>query len=465
MSSCRLSNATHVALFFIVHELAFCWLLLITATPALHSDLSVAHSQQLPIIPGIKGFGTLTPAGSGRHLSPVATSIITISSLADFGPGTLRDCLARSIPRICIFEVGGEIRLRSMLKIRSPFLTVAGQTAPNPGITITGGGISIETHDVLLQHVAIRPGDLPQGVPPRIRDGVSVGGNPPQSAYRIVLDHLSLTWALDENLSTWGDSTQDITVANSIIAEGLHRSIHPKGPHSKGIMVGNGSSRITLYRNLLAFNEERNPYLKPGSSSEVVNNVVYGWGSRGAWSLCNLTNNDNDSAPVVLSFIGNSYIAAPWSFINPPVYAKRIAYSSRIYLLDNRLESPLSPSRNLPDWEATLLPEYPYRLTSPPFTSPGPRPSTSEAAYTLVLSDVGSRPFNRSRVDRRIIQQVRQRRGSIKDCLHGCARSVDPVNPIRTTRRRLMLPERPNADDNNDGYTNIENWLFSHSKP
>jgi hypothetical protein len=415
----------------------------------------------LPIVPGLRGFGIYTPAGSGRHTSPTRTSILRISSLQDSGPATLRECLESRTPRICVFEVAGEIQLRTPLRIRSPYITVAGQTAPPPGITISRGGISIETHDVLLQHLAVRPGDSLLGAPARTRDAISIGGAPPRDAYNVVIDHLSLTWAVDENISTWHPSTHDVTITQSIIAEGLHRSIHPKGPHSKGVMIGNGSSRITLFKNLIAANDERNPYIKPGTRSEIINNVVYGWGARGPWTLCNLTNNDKTEEPVFLSFIGNTYVAAPWSFIGAPVYAKRLASTSRVYLRDNRFIG--TTDKVLSDWAATTLPETPFRALVPPLVSPGSSTLPSGQAYFEVLRNAGSRPFNRSRIDRRIVRQTTRRRGSIKDCIKGCSRSVGVKPNPRVRYRKLQLPIRPHDDDDRDGYTNIENWLMRFS--
>jgi hypothetical protein len=417
---------------------------------------------KIPIIPSLRGFGTNTPAGSGRHTFPIRTTIIRISSLKDSGRGTLRECVEQRGPRICVFEVAGEIVLRSTIRIREPYITVAGQTAPRPGVTISHGGIVIETHDVLLQHFAIRPGDFAEGAPAQSRDAISIGGAPPRNAHNVVVDHLSLSWALDENISTWHPSTHDVTIARSIIAEGLHRSVHPKGPHSKGVMIGNGSSRVTLLKNLIAANDERNPYLKPGTSTEVINNVVYGWGSRGPWTLCNLTNNDGTNEPVLLSFVGNTYVAGRWSFVASPIYARQLSPSSRIYSHDNQL---LTESlRHLPDWEATSLPESPYRALSPPLSSFGRSPDSSREAYLEVLRTAGSRPFNRSRVDRRIVRQTRRRRGSIKDCIRGCSRAVGAWPRIRSTYRLLSIPSRPHEDDNHDGYTNTENWLMTMAR-
>jgi hypothetical protein len=418
--------------------------------------------RSLPISPGLIGFGTRTPAGSGRHLRPPRTRIIRVTSLADYGPGSLRACAEAREARTCIFEVSGEISISRPLRIRSPYITIAGQTAPTPGITISHGGIQIQTHDVFIQHIAIRPGDFREGVPPGERDGISIGSPSPRSAFRVVIDHVSLTWAIDENISTWHPSTRDITITNSIIAEGLYNSIHPKGPHSKGIMIGDGTRNVTLRRNLLASNEERNPYLKPGSATEMINNVVYNWGPRGAWSLCNLSNNDESEVPVALSFIGNSYIPGPRSFFAPPIYAKNLAPGSQIYVRDNRWG--YAPMGANSPWAITSVPEAPFRASHPPLHSSGSIELSADTAYQTVRRTAGSRPRHRDEVDSRIVTEVATRTGGLKDCLAGCARSVGGWPHITTRRRALRPPRRPFADTNRDGYTNLENWLHRLAK-
>lgn len=465
-----------------------------SALSADRKPLSSARRRLLPIAPSLRGFGITTVGGSGRHLLPPRTTVLRVSSLLDTGPGTLRACVEFRAPRTCIFEVAGEIKLATPLRVRSPFISIAGQTAPSPGITISHGGFQIETHDVFIQHIAIRPGDSPRGVPAGNRDGISVGTPAQDGAYNVVLDQLSLTWAIDENISTWYETTRDVTISNSIIAEGLHRSIHPKGPHSKGVMVGDNSKRVTLYRNLISSNEERNPYLKPGSETEIINNAVYGWGGKGAWSLCNLTNNERNQRPVKLSFIGNTYIPGPWSYLSAPVFSKRLAAGSRIYTRDNQLVAPAKqiagdrqetsrarfslPYQSLVDRgytqersqkstkalssadSITALPQGSFRARRPPLRSKGSRAITSDKALRVVLAGVGSRPFDRSPIDVRIISDVIKRVGSLKDCISGCAHSVGPLPVSQTTTRSLRVPPRPFDDDNRDGYTNLENWIL-----
>jgi hypothetical protein len=421
-----------------------------------------AHARpHLAVVPGLSGFGTTTVAGSGRHLRPPTTTIFIVSTLADSGRGSLRACAEAHGPRTCIFYVGGVISLTRHIKITSPYLTIAGQTAPNPGITLTNAGITVASHDVLIQHIAIRPGDSVHGAPPNERDGISVGAKPPQSTYNVVIDHVSMTWAIDENFSTAYPQTRDVTVANSIIAEGLHDSIHPKGPHSKGVMIGDDSKRITIKDNLIAFNEERNPYLKPGTSVEFINNLVYGWGPRGGWSLCNLTNNTDRDAPILLSFIGNVYRPSPSSALLPPLYAKKLDSRSVIYARDT--VGPLSTTaRSEP--HLRTLPANVSASTAPPLASAFTRPIPAEEVVPRVLSSAGARPRHRATHDSRIMREVATSQGTIKDCTKGCPLSTGTLKATMRAFRPLRVPRHPTKDRDRDGYTNLENWLHKLAK-
>lgn len=411
---------------------------------------------KLPIIPNLRGFGTTTVAGSGRHLRSPKTQIMTVTNLADKGYGSLRACAEAHGPRTCIFFVGGVISLSREIRITSPYITIAGQTAPKPGLTLTNAGIKVATHDVLIQHIAIRPGDNATGAPPSERDAISVGAKPPQSASNVVIDHVSMTWAIDENFSTAYPLTRDVTVAHSIIAEGLHNSIHPKGPHSKGVMVGDDSKRITIKENLIAFNEERNPYLKPGTVVEFINNVVYGWGPNGGWSLCNLTNNTDRDEPILLSFIGNVYRPSPTSAILPPLYAKVLDARSRIYARDTIGPTATSKASEI---QTAILPAHITTTTTPPVASRFTHPFPAQETMSRILSQAGARPKQRDACDSRIRKEVEESRGTIKDCTKGCPLSTGTLNTATKTYRSLTLPRRPEKDTNGDGYTNLENWL------
>lgn len=170
----------------------------------------VAQTSALPVFPGAVGFGTTTVAGSGRGTSPAKTTIIKVTNLNDSGTGSLRACLTASGPRTCVFEVGGYINLLTKITIKTPNVSVFGQTAPYPGIQVRDGSIVVQADDVLIQHIASRPGDrnLPTdggtGVKASDRDAFGIWGNTSSDPVeRIVLDHVSATWGMDESISTY----------------------------------------------------------------------------------------------------------------------------------------------------------------------------------------------------------------------------------------------------------------------
>ena len=429
----------------------FCWIFLSA------SYTSAQSANSLPVFPGASGFGVFTPAGSGRNVSPPQTTVVKVTSLADSGAGTLRDCIKRSVSRVCVFEVGGRIQLTSELLIDKPYLTIAGQTAPAPGIVLAGAGIRVATNDVLIRHLQILVGDSKLGPKPENRDALNVAGKGSSVAKNVVLDHLSLEWAIDENFDIWYPSTSDVTLSNSIVAEGLYKSIHPKGPHGMGMLLGDGAKQLSIHHSVLAHNNDRNPRLKPGSQVEFVSNVVYDWGGSSSWNQANISDSDKTGIPTQLVFLGNYYKPGPSSPKGATVYGKPPASGSRVYTLSNYGPTRSNDAQN--DWAISGLPETPYRSMLPPFALSGIVPSAPTDTLQQVLTHAGSRPRESNPVDRRIISEITLGTGTIKDCVSGCARAGGGYPALPSTYRALFVPSNPNADDNGNGYTNLEEWL------
>ena len=176
---------------------------------------SVAASAAVPIIPGANGFGTTTAAGRGGQ-------VYRVTSLAESGTGTLKACIDQKGPRVCVFEVSGMIKLTQNLPIRNPNITIAGQTAPSPGITLRGASVIIKTSDVLIQHIHVRPGDDPSGPSPDNRDALRIEGDEGTPIVRnVVIDHCSFSWSIDEMASAW-QNWDNITLSNNIFSEPLN---------------------------------------------------------------------------------------------------------------------------------------------------------------------------------------------------------------------------------------------------
>ncbi|MEO5706365.1 MAG: pectate lyase [Alteraurantiacibacter sp.] len=211
--------------------------------------------------------------------------IVRVTTLEAQGPGSLAAALAEDGPRIIVFEVGGAIDLhRSTLNIDQPFVTIAGQTAPSPGITILRGGIDVRTHDVRIEHIRVMTGADGQ---PHF-SGWEADALSTVAAWNVVIENNSFLWGIDENMSASGPRFTGDTVAewragtshnivfrNNLAAEGLANSSHPKGEHSKGSLIHDNATGIVFERNIWAHNVERSPLVKGGAQVLMINNLIY----------------------------------------------------------------------------------------------------------------------------------------------------------------------------------------------
>ncbi|MCF7973244.1 MAG: hypothetical protein K9N55_05485, partial [Phycisphaerae bacterium] len=162
---------------------------------------AVLGADLVKAFPDAQGWAAHTPGGRGGQ-------ILRVTNLNAGGPGSFAEAVQAKGPRIVVFEVGGVIDLqRKSITIREPFVTIAGQTAPSPGITFIRGGINIAAHDVIVQHISVRPGEAGAAK----KSGWEVDGMA-TSSFNIIVDHCSCTWATDENLSASGPRFDGDTV-------------------------------------------------------------------------------------------------------------------------------------------------------------------------------------------------------------------------------------------------------------
>ena len=364
----------------------------------------------LPAFPGAQGFGSQTIGGRGGR-------VIEVTNLNDNGTGSFRAACEASGARIVVFRTGGLISLTSRINIQNPFITIAGQTAPGDGICLRGGQLSINTHDVVVRYLRSRAGDnsdYNSGINPSNRDAFEIqnSSTPP---YNIIFDHCSASWGVDETISTWY-ACHDITFQWNIIAEGLHVSLHPNGAHSKGLLIGESGRNISIHHNLFACNWERNPLIKGGTTTEVVNNVMYNWGG-----------DDHDciyvgyadqlpagADPITLTGIVGNYMKAGTNSYTQ-AWAVRgnssAATGSKYYIKGNI--GPGRPDDTKPEFDIMRPTDRSWCVNTAPFTMSTITTFTSQKAYDSVPLTVGATLPKRDTVDRRIIANVKNSTGAI----------------------------------------------------
>ncbi|HZW03337.1 MAG TPA: hypothetical protein VFF68_05395 [Anaerolineaceae bacterium] len=389
----------------------------------------VLHPGLLPAFPGAAGAGAATPGGRGGQ-------VLAVTNLNDRGPGSLRAAINTPGPRTVIFQVSGVIELERPLVILEPFLTIAGQTAPGGGITLSGtknqdGEMIVlhDVHDVVIRYLRIRNGQL--GTPGQGQTNIAIDSG----AHNIVIDHVSLSWSLDENVMIHrnipdGISAEDwpeisaITVQRSLIAEGLH-------PHSTGIQTGGenavegwrGVKDITIHHNLFAHNSHRNPGL--GSlHTQIINNVMYNWAARAGETWRNID----------VDWIGNYFKPGPMSasglvlvHVAYPANDPDHPWPAPSLFVGGNLAPPDFADPGGDNWglyrihyDFTPVPAA-FRRTEPqPFTAVPVEIHTAEEAYHSVLADVGANARlncsgvwvdNLDRVDQRLLADVERGTG------------------------------------------------------
>jgi pectate lyase len=403
--------------------------------------------------PGAVGFGTSTAGGRGGK-------IIAVTNLNDSGSGSFREACQASGARIIVFNTGGTIRLSSNIVLRNPNVTIAGQTAPGGGICVRGGALTIATHDVIVRGMRFRVGDDASGPSPDDRDSLQMD-NVTGILYNVVIDHCSVSWAIDEDLEIWTAGGHDITISHCIVSEGLYNSLHSKGPHSMGLIVGMGIKNVTLYGNLLAHNNERNPRLE-GSNVEVINNVMYDAASR-------VVDIGDGTGPQYLCIIGNYFKKGPSSgSYNYPISIRSTTPSgSKIYIADNIGSSYTS---------GNLYDNSSFNVSSRPFASSGVKALSASDTFAWVLANAGANPQHPDPVDARIIAETRNGTGHMIDTVAqgggwpSLAAGTPPVDsdhdgmPDSWEIAKGLSPNNAgdaDTDRDNDGYTNLEEYLNS----
>jgi hypothetical protein len=351
--------------------------------------------------------------------------IIRVTTLAKDGPGSLKAAVEAKGKRVVVFEVGGVIDLeRSTLDIAEPYLTIAGQTAPSPGITIIRGGIDLRGHDVKISHIRVMTGADGQAK----LSGWEADAFSTVAAHHVVVEHCSFLWAIDENMSTSGPrftgktvaewraaTSHDIIFRENLAAEGLANSSHPKGEHSKGTLIHDNATGITLYRNLYAHNLERSPLVKGGAQVLMVNNMIYDPGHRAVhYNLMNLEWQGQDYVTGEITAVGNVMRAGNSTVPGLPFLTLGgdgdLAFYGKDNISVDRWGNPAPTFGRYGVTKAKLI-EKPAPLA--PLDKLGVMPAAD--LETSLLASVGARPWDRAPDDIRVLFFVAEGRGEVID--------------------------------------------------
>lgn len=354
---------------------------------------ALAGEEPVLAFPTAEGYGKFTRGGRGGQ-------VLEVTNLNDDGPGSLRMAIEAEGPRMVIFKISGTIELKSQLKIKNPYITIAGQSAPGDGICLRGYPLSIEADEVIIRYIRVRLGDETHTE----SDAIS-------SRYHknIILDHVSASWSVDETMSIY--HCEDVTVQWCMITESLFASGHMKGPHGFGGIWG--GNHCTYHHNLIANHSSRNPRFCGGSGyTDYRNNVVYNWGYNSCYGGGGVeAKRAEEFSFTTINFVANYYKPGPAT--TPGEISRRFSGPSwsngkfgRWYFAENVMEgsSEVTADNWLGVHPGTGAVIDSMRLLKPWPAMPIEQQNAAEA-YVLVLKNAGA-SLHRDSVDARIVRDV-----------------------------------------------------------
>ncbi len=370
--------------------------------------------------PGALGHGRFAVGGRGGK-------VLVVDSLDDNfnnpAPGTFRWAVSQKGPRTVVFRTGGTVELENFVRITEPYLTIAGQTAPGDGINFKNAPIEIQTHDVIVRNIRIRPSnDMRIGPTAERRDALQIF----HEAHDVIVDQSSFSWSMDELLHISGPiaiagdskgSPTRVTIQRVIAGEALNDAGHPDGVHSKAMLLSGGHvKKVSFIQSVLANNIDRNPRLIWGADIEFINAVFYNYGKSYA-AILSGTGHPVEVAPIYANFIGSHWIPGPDTPTSngPEVRIKSdVPEQTRVYFRDNvgprrKLGTPAGQDENVFAEGSKFL------ASSPAAASSGVTALSSTVSEENALRCAGALAPRPDAVDRRIVRHVEERSGGVID--------------------------------------------------
>ena len=363
---------------------------------------------ELKAFPTAEGAGAKATGGRGGKICHVNTlewnRIGSYDATTDTYSGSLLYMLELTIPRIIVFDVSGTIvaddnHPRGGNKDN---MTIAGQTAPEGGITIECAGFRLfDSNNVIIRYIRFVNTSYFQNT---YSASAAFLGN---GSTNVILDHCSFRYTVSSPAITFQDNNNvngndNITVQRSIMGDcytgGIYGAVtfEPRQGYA---------GKNSIHHNLFAHISHRFPNCAGSGQFEVVENIAFNY----RWRLSTFFN-DSES-----NLENNTYKGGHASIVNKggrnKIGAYEGSYTPKVYSNGNRvIDAPENHEPTNNSWpglfviwqdnsgghevEPTSTHEALYRVNTPfsnlgvPITKLG-----TDASYANVLSDVGANRY------------------------------------------------------------------------
>lgn len=287
--------------------------------PPASFGVTQADPGYLPVVPGARGFGMETPAGSGRHLATPATTVLFIDRLdpgiAGAGnSGSLAWCLTRPFPRYIVSNVSGLINMPadSVIRVIDPFFTVNLHTAPSPGLYVYGVTLRVGTTDGLLLGCSLWNGKgTTQGTGNALVFGAPQNNGGVNPRTRLIAANCDFGLGFDQNYSTFSTNSEpkikigDIAFwqcasLNGMVGASGYGNLYDCG-NNDGV-----TANISTYRTYFSDNKRRNPRMAGAGRFDVSNCLGY----NNSWNI-ELTTRESEGEISIYNVRHNGFVRGP----------------------------------------------------------------------------------------------------------------------------------------------------------
>jgi autotransporter-associated beta strand protein len=429
---------------------------------------------QIPAFPGAEGAGMFATGGRGQ-------TIYHVTNLNTSGAGSFADAVSQS-NRYIVFDVGGTVVYNGggpnyYIRSGASNITVAGETAPGQGFTITGVTAKFTGGNVVVRNIRSRPGFDPLRPTSYTYDCFGI------EATNSVFDHLSADFASDESISPTG-AVNGTTIQYANIGYALNGQNHAFGSL---VRSDNDGSTITIAHTVYSNVRSRLPRVGSENTAtgmitatlDFTNNTVYDWNGNAGYSGDGSANpSGTGHQPSKNNFVGNYYIYGPSSTSSLHMFGNYDT-TTQLFISGNYEDTNKNGAIDGSAVSSSALyagSSVAPVVSSTPFAIQGTYAQTAVAATQQNLNYGGAFWWNRDQVDTDAINDVRNGTGAIinniSDRYSGTSyytasssrpAGYDTDNDGMPNVWETAMGLNPNVADNNgdvngNGYTNIEKF-------